>query len=744
MKRLSLPKPQKISTKLLLVLLPVVMGFSLVISIMGLQSHKRQALVAAEDKAQSITLMTAYSLSPVLYFNDILTINEIFLSVRRNKDLAAIVVVDKAGKLVASYPKATSEGFNLNEATSGGVAEGLIIHTDRPIFYNGNTIGHLYVALSLARVFQGIEAVRTKIIFFSCIIFLLGVTAIFIMSSLITRPLRRVAEAANQIAKGDLTRRASVVGQDEVGRLGASFNTMVDHLREAHLTLEKKVEERTKELQAENLERQKAEEALKQSEEFVRSIVESLSEGICIADPQEKFIFSNPAAEKIFGAETIGLVGRTLQEFTTPEQFALIRVQTERRRRGERNAYDIKIVRPTGEERIILVAAIPRLDKNRNYTGSLGVFYDITERKKSEESLKEANERFRLSIQELEQRNTEMVLLSELYDSFQTCKNEKELNDFVGFYALRLFPAESGALYIFKNSRNTLEPACTWGKFAPKTEAMMPDDCWALRKTKPYDVDGPDAGLVCRHVKAGGGPFSPYICLPLFSHDETLGLLHIQLDAGGDIQGQKIISMDSGQARRLKKQVALNFGQRIAMALNNLRLSEKLRQQSIRDPLTGLFNRRYMEETLAREISRASRTGESVGLIMLDIDYFKEFNDNFGHEAGDLTLKALGQFLLTNVRKEDVVCRFGGDEVLVILPGASLGITKKRAFDLVETSNMLKAEYHQKTLGPISLSMGVAIFPDDGESAVDVLQSADAALFRAKKSGRGRVVVGRE
>lgn len=180
------------------------------------------------------------------------------------------------------------------------------------------------------------------------------------------------------------------------------------------------------------------------------------------------------------------------------------------------------------------------------------------------------------------------------------------------------------------------------------------------------------------------------------------------------------------------------------MALNNLRLSEKLRQQSIRDPLTGLFNRRYMEETLYREISRASRTGESVGLIMLDIDYFKEFNDNFGHEAGDLMLKALGQFLLTNVRKEDVVCRFGGDEVLVILPGASLGITKKRAFDLVEASNMLKAEYHQKTLGPISLSMGVAIFPDDGKSAVDVLHSADAALFRAKKSGRGRVVVGRE
>lgn len=180
------------------------------------------------------------------------------------------------------------------------------------------------------------------------------------------------------------------------------------------------------------------------------------------------------------------------------------------------------------------------------------------------------------------------------------------------------------------------------------------------------------------------------------------------------------------------------------MALNNLRLSEKLRQQSIRDSLTGLFNRRYMEETLEREISRASRTGESVGLIMLDMDYFKQFNDNFGHEAGDLMLRALGQFLLANVRKEDVVCRYGGDEVLVILPGASLDITRKRASALVETSNALKIGYHHRTLGPISLSMGVAIFPDDGASGAEVLKAADAALLRAKKLGRNRVVVFRE
>lgn len=510
-------------------------------------------MAAAEDKAQNTALMTAFSLSPALYFSDVPTINEVFLSVRRNRDLVSIVVLNEAGGLVASYPEVKSEEFNSDNAPKGGTADRQFIRTGRPVFYRDKRIGYLNLTFSLGGVFEAIDQARRKIIFFSLIIFLLGATAIFIMSSLITRPLRRVSEAAKQIARGDLTMRASVVGHDEVGKLGAAFNMMVDHLREAHLTLEKKVEERTGELQAENLERQKAEEALRQSEEFVRNIVESLSEGICIADPEEKFTFANPAAERIFGTETTGLVGRTLQEFTSGEQFALIRAQTEKRRRGERNSYEIKILRPTGEERTVLVAAIPRADQSRNYTGSLGLFYDITERKKSEESVREANERLRQSIQELEQRNTEMGLLSELYDAFQTCKSEQKIFDIAGLYGMRLFPGESGALYAFMASRNNLESVAAWGKYTPKADIIMSNDCLALRTTKTYDVDWPDSGFICPHVEANARPFSPYICLPLLSQNEILGLLHIQLDTWGHSQAQKTVSWQSQQARRIKK-----------------------------------------------------------------------------------------------------------------------------------------------------------------------------------------------
>jgi diguanylate cyclase (GGDEF)-like protein/PAS domain S-box-containing protein len=166
-----------------------------------------------------------------------------------------------------------------------------------------------------------------------------------------------------------------------------------------------------------------------------------------------------------------------------------------------------------------------------------------------------------------------------------------------------------------------------------------------------------------------------------------------------------------------------------------------LREQSVRDHLTGLFNRRYMEETLERELLRASRKGLSLGIIMLDVDDFKQFNDTYGHAAGDAILRELSNLLLKHVRGEDIACRYGGDEFIIVLPDSSRAVTCERAERLCEHARHLNIQFEGYTLEAVTLSLGVAVFPENGSSGAAVLKAADDALYRAKREGRSRVVV---
>jgi diguanylate cyclase (GGDEF)-like protein len=208
---------------------------------------------------------------------------------------------------------------------------------------------------------------------------------------------------------------------------------------------------------------------------------------------------------------------------------------------------------------------------------------------------------------------------------------------------------------------------------------------------------------------------------------ETLGVLHLQAR-----QNQSIEQIE---------QLAVTVAVRVGLAVANLKLRESLRLQSIRDPLTGLFNRRYMEETLERELHRAARHQLPLGVVMLDIDHFKQYNDTFGHGAGDDLLRELGTFLQANVRSEDVPCRYGGEEFIIIFPEATLEDTCKRAEQMHEGINRLKTQSPDKPLGSITVSQGVASFPEHGASAGQILRSVDAALYRAKRSGRDKIIV---
>jgi diguanylate cyclase (GGDEF)-like protein len=177
------------------------------------------------------------------------------------------------------------------------------------------------------------------------------------------------------------------------------------------------------------------------------------------------------------------------------------------------------------------------------------------------------------------------------------------------------------------------------------------------------------------------------------------------------------------------------------LALANLNLQESLRIQAIRDPITGLYNRRYMEESLEREIQRSIRSGSHLGVIMLDIDHFKKFNDRYGHAVGDALLRELGPFLQEKVRKEDIACKYGGEEFVLILPNANLSITADRAESIRRSVKGLHVTVGDKTFENIALSLGVSIFPTHGRDGDTVLKAADTALYKAKANGRDQVVV---
>lgn len=189
--------------------------------------------------------------------------------------------------------------------------------------------------------------------------------------------------------------------------------------------------------------------------------------------------------------------------------------------------------------------------------------------------------------------------------------------------------------------------------------------------------------------------------------------------------------------------LATRISGQYALFLVNLRLRETLRIEAIRDPLTSLYNRRHMEAALEREAFRAARYNSHLGIIMLDIDHFKEVNDTYGHEAGDMVLHELGKFLLSNTRGEDMACRYGGEEFLLIMSEASLRMTQKRAQELWSKIRRFHLEYRGIAL-PLTISIGVASLPDHGPTVKDVLKAADTALYQAKAEGRDRIVVAPE
>jgi|ERR1700722_19985460 len=333
--------------------------------------------------------------------------------------------------------------------------------------------------------------------------------------------------------------------------------------------------------------------------------------------------------------------------------------------------------------------------------------------------------------------NRESALLGELSELLQSCLSSEEAHSLIADRAKILFPGTSGALCITANSRDVVEVVATWGEPALAERAFAPKDCWALRRGRVHVLGGDPTVLSCAHL--GQSRPRRAMCVPMMAHGEALGLLY--LDTGQN--ESKDIEQSAPRLSESEQRLAKTFAEQTALALANLKMREILRIQSVRDPLTGLYNRRYMEESLERELLRAKRKNAVLGLMILDVDHFKDFNDTFGHEAGDSVLRSLGNLFRTQFRGEDIVCRYGGEEFIIILPEASLELTQQRGEQVREAAKKDLVQLRGQSLGPVSLSIGVSSYPANGVSGEALVRAADEALYRAKEEGRDRVVVSR-
>ncbi len=345
--------------------------------------------------------------------------------------------------------------------------------------------------------------------------------------------------------------------------------------------------------------------------------------------------------------------------------------------------------------------------------------------------LEETNRKLSSWVDDLTQTSREIALLNQMSDLLQACQTVEETDGVIVQMARQLFPADSGVLSRYNADQNAFEVVTAWGEPVANQELFLVDDCWALRRGKVYSVENRETDLLCKHLDHA--PQNGYICLPMVAQGETLGLLHLQWGAT-----DTPLSEDARAAQfESKKQLITTVTEQFALALANLKLREMLRIQSIRDQLTGLYNRRHMEDTLGREIHRAKRRNAPLGVIMLDVDHFKKFNDTYGHEEGDKLLHELGAILQSNIRQEDIPCRYGGEEFLIILPDAPLEAAARRAeFLRQKIKSTLRVQQQS-----VTVSVGVAVYPEHNLLAEGIVAAADEALYAAKHQGRDRVVV---
>ena len=362
-------------------------------------------------------------------------------------------------------------------------------------------------------------------------------------------------------------------------------------------------------------------------------------------------------------------------------------------------------------------------------TAALFVYRDAGERRRDARELARLHDQLADTARHAQQRATDIAKLASLGQRLQASQGHAEAYDVVA-QAMPGLVRRPGSLFVTDQASAALQHRARWGESALPTATLVPGDCHAIINGRIYEA-GPGVAPTCPHLIVVGAQRT--MCLPLTVHGESRGLL-VLTEPPKNSSGMEPDVADAGG-------IISATAEQVALGLANLDLRETLRAQSIRDALTGLFNRRFLIESLERECRRSIRAGRPLSVLMLDVDHFKHFNDTFGHEAGDAILKEVGAVLRTSFRGEDAACRYGGEEFALVLTDTGTDGAITRAAELRQRVRKLSVNFRRQILGSISVSIGIAISPLHAHDAAGLLRVADRALYRAKREGRDRVVV---
>jgi diguanylate cyclase (GGDEF)-like protein/PAS domain S-box-containing protein len=468
--------------------------------------------------------------------------------------------------------------------------------------------------------------------------------------------------------------------------------------------------------------------ALRESELRYRRLFETAKDGILILDGETGIVIDvNPFLINFLGYSRDEIVGKAFWELGPFRDTAASKSKFRQLHHVEYLKYDhLPLETKTHEVKSVEFVT------NLYLVGGRRVIQcnirEITDRLRAEDGARKEREEMATLVVALQERDREMQAINRMNDLLQTCTVKEEAYKVIALVANDLFELRPGAVAIMHAEGKHLETVSRWGGEARMESTFKIQDCWALRRGQPHEVAGGDGGLPCTHFisKPSGGTY----CLPLTVQGETLGVLTL---TGKSAEGDT--------SRRNYHQLAESMGEAIKLSLSNLRLREKLNDQATHDVLTGLFNIRYLQENLPREMHRAARADAPLCVAMLDLDQFKRLNDTLGHHAGDAVLEAVGRILITTLRRSDMAVRYGGEEFLIVLPDSSLQGALQRVEEIRALVAQIPVSGANSGVLPITVSAGVAVAGDHGITAQELLRAADNALYSAKAAGRDRIVV---
>lgn len=364
-----------------------------------------------------------------------------------------------------------------------------------------------------------------------------------------------------------------------------------------------------------------------------------------------------------------------------------------------------------------------------DHIGAVHTVRNVTKTMQEHSQLQHANAELSKGMEALQNKNRQINLLVDMSDIMLACVSQQELIEVATKYSERLLQFARGYLYVMHPSKNYLEIATSWGHPNTQEATFTPDQCWAIKLGRRHHVGILHKELVCNHVKISAEDNLAILCVPLTAQNDIYGLLYMES------------SEDESNFFNEDQRLLINaFSELMALALANVRLRENLQHQSIRDPLTGLYNRRYLDDYLFKHTHQSERNKTPFSILLLDLDHFKKINDHFGHDAGDAVLKDVGNVLQKDIRIGDIATRYGGEEFVIVLYDISIEATRHRAESIRQAVMMLKIKYAAQNVGPVTITTGIATWPGDGKTSIELIEKADAALYYAKKKGRNRVV----